>query len=233
MSYRTRPAFIGCILALSISFHFSFLQALADECVLDMRIPSSWNDSKGVEQNWDGFLNNNSCRLPFERYLYALAKKANKTGEIFLNITEQNDCLSTINTTEKDVFSCGIERLTSGKGDCSDYSVTDVINELGDALQNLDEDCKNLGSNSESDKDCNSCLGRWKQMAGSANTSNGLIREEVDICRFSVLVSLTSRRINDMGWIDSIYTCLGNGIPIGNLQNFVMVERSFTCLFPQ
>ncbi|KAI3467511.1 hypothetical protein Pfo_024174 [Paulownia fortunei] len=216
MNHGLPPPFIRYILALSVIFHFSFLQALAEECVLDMRIPSSWNDSKDMEGNWGGFLNNNSCGLPFGRYLYALAMKANKTGDIFLNIKGQKDCLSTLNTTKKDVFNCGIERLTSGTGGCSDYDVTDVVTELGSALQNLDEGCKNLGSNGESDEECNSCLGRWEQMAGSANTSNGLIREEVDICRFSVLVSLTSRRINDVGWIQSIYTCLGNGIPIAD-----------------
>ncbi|PIN13023.1 Serine/threonine protein kinase [Handroanthus impetiginosus] len=35
-----------------------------------------------------------------------------------------------------------------------------------------------------------------------------------DICRFSVLVSLTSWRIDDTGWIESIYTCLGSEVPL-------------------
>ncbi|KAL0334192.1 UNVERIFIED_CONTAM: putative receptor-like protein kinase [Sesamum angustifolium] len=48
-------------------------------------------------------------------------------------------------------------------------------------------------------------------MAGSGNSSNGLIRKEDDVCRFSVLILLTSRRVNEIGWIKSIYTCLGNG----------------------
>ncbi|KAL8534127.1 hypothetical protein ACS0TY_010219 [Phlomoides rotata] len=47
-------------------------------------------------------------------------------------------------------------------------------------------------------------------MVGSSNND-----EAVDICRFSVLVSLTSPRINDLGWMNSIYKCLGNGTPIG------------------
>lgn len=216
MNYQT---FIGFILALAISF--SSLQALADDqCVLDMRVPSSWTDSNVLEGNWGGFLSNNSCALAFERYLYALAKNANTTGQIFLSTTEQKHCLSAMNMTEKDVFSCGIEKLTSGRGGCSDYSVKDVVNEQGTALQNLDEGCNSSGSKGKSDEECNSCLGRWEQIGRSANTSNGSNREEAGICRFSVLVSLTSRGISDMGWIDSIYTCLRNGIPLGKLQSF-------------
>ncbi|KAG8366147.1 hypothetical protein BUALT_Bualt17G0045700 [Buddleja alternifolia] len=185
-------------LAIYFIFHFTFLQALAQKCVLDMNVPSSWNQSNGVEGNWGGFLTNNSCRSPFERYLYSLSKKANKTGEIFLNITEQKYCTS----SDKYVLSCGIERLSSGNGGCSDYSVTNVVNKLGSSLENLDENCKNLGSNSEDDhEECNSCLGRWEKIHD-------------DVCRFSVLVSLTSRRIYDVEWIKSMYTCLGNGIPV-------------------
>ncbi|KAK6160186.1 hypothetical protein DH2020_003567 [Rehmannia glutinosa] len=214
MNYRMPYVLFRYILALSIVFRFIFQQVLADECVLDMEIPSSWNDLRRVGENWGGFLNNNSCELPFERYLYALAKRANKTGEIFLNTTAQKICLSTLNTTKKDDFGCGIERLTSGTGGCSDYSVENVVtDQLRSAFHNLDEDCRNLGSNFESDEECSSCLERWKQMsAGSANTS----REEIDVCRFSVLISLTSQRINETGWIESIYTCLGSGISLAD-----------------
>ncbi|KAL1565646.1 putative serine/threonine-protein kinase PBL23 isoform X1 [Salvia divinorum] len=175
---------------------------LADEkqCVLDMKTPSSWNDSRVVGGNWGGFVNNNTCAQALETYLYALAKNANKTGEIFLNITQQKACLSSTNMTEKGVFTCGIERLISGRGGCSDYSVEDVVNEQATQLQNLNQGCN---------EECSSCLKRWEQMDFS-------IEEEADICRFSVLVSLTSRRASDMEWIDSIYTCLGDGIPLAD-----------------
>lgn len=186
---------IRYILTASITFCFSFLQSLADECSLDMSTPSSWNNSEDAESNWGGFLKKSSCVVPFEQYLYALAKRSNTTsGQIFLNITEQNYCLKTLNT------SCGIERLTSGTGGCSDYSVTDVAIKLGNESQKLDQNCKNQG--------CSSCLETWDRITGEG---------EDDICRFSVLVALTSRRINDTGWIQSIYTCLGNGSPIGKL----------------
>lgn len=167
--------------------------ALADEnqCVVDMKTPSSWNDSRG---NWGGFVNNSTCAQALETYLYASAKNANKTGEIFLNTTQQKACVSSTNM-------CGIERLTSGRGGCSDYSVEDVVNEQATQLQNLDQGCNEA---------CSSCLKRWEQMDFSTE-------EEADICRFSVLVSVISRRLSDMEWIDSIITCLGDGIPLGKL----------------
>ncbi|XP_042065704.1 probable receptor-like protein kinase At5g18500 [Salvia splendens] len=174
-----------------MDLHIMHHAALADEnqCVVDMKTPSSWNDSRG---NWGGFVNNNTCAQALETYLYASAKNANKTGEIFLNITQQKACLSSANI-------CGIERLTSGRGGCSDYSVEDVVNEQATQLQSLDQGCNEA---------CSSCLKRWEQMDFS-------IEEEADICRFSVLVSVISRRLSDMEWIDSIFTCLGDGIPLG------------------
>ncbi|XP_047966042.1 probable serine/threonine-protein kinase PBL28 isoform X2 [Salvia hispanica] len=181
--------------------------ALADEnqCVVDMKTPSSWNDSRGAGGNWGGFVNNNTCAQALETYLYALAKNANKTGEIFLNRTQRKACLSSTNMSEK---TCGIERLISGRGGCSDYSVKDVVNEQAIQLQNLDQGCN---------EGCSSCLKRWEQMDfSSASNSSIEEEEEADICRFSVLVSLTSRRASDMEWIDSIYTCLGDGIPLAD-----------------
>lgn len=192
----------------------------ASTCVLDMEIPSSWNDSSSMEGNWGGFLKNESCARTLERYLYALAKNANETGEIFQNTTDQKVCFNAINITEEDVLSCGIERLSSGRGGCSDYSLKDVVNEEKTQLQSLDEGCKNSESESSSNEECSSCLKRWEEMSIAAHnsTSNGTSREEVDVCRFSILVSLTSRRISDMGWIESIYACLRDGVPLGKLH---------------
>ncbi|KAH6794951.1 hypothetical protein C2S52_005428 [Perilla frutescens var. hirtella] len=79
-----------------------------------------------------------------------------------------------------------------------------MVNEQGIGLQtSLDEGCKNS-------VECNSCLGRWEEVGRSAK------EEEVNVCRFSLLVAVTSRRISGMGWIDSIYSCLGNEIPLGD-----------------
>ncbi|XP_042059761.1 uncharacterized protein LOC121804343 [Salvia splendens] len=187
-----------------MNLHFMHQAALADEnqCVVDMKTPSSWNDSRG---NWGGFVNNNTCAQALETYLYALAKNANKTGEIFLNRTQRKACLSSTNMTEK---TCGIERLISGtKPGKHIYSVKDVVNEQATQLQNLDQGCN---------EGCSSCLKRWEQMDFSSASNSSIEEEEADICRFSVLVSLTSRRASDMEWIDSIYTFLGDGIPLAD-----------------
>ena len=74
-----------------------------------------------------------------------LGKRANQIGQIFLNSTEQIDCLVSMKTIEGDVLNCGVEKLSSGAGRCSGYSVTDVENKLGNRLRTLGEDCKVLG----------------------------------------------------------------------------------------
>lgn len=70
--------------------------------------------------------------------MYSLGQRGNQTRLIFLNTTEQNYCLDTLKSEEKDVFICGIERLTSGLyGGCSAYSMIDVVNKLGSRLKSL------------------------------------------------------------------------------------------------
>ncbi|KAL2559745.1 nodulation receptor kinase-like [Forsythia ovata] len=188
-------------------------QTSANECVLDFNVPSVWNDSNLNAGNWDEFLNDSLCATPFVRYMYSLGRRANQTRLIFLNKTEQKDCMDTLKSEEKNVFSCGIEKLTRGSpGGCSDYSVTDVVNKLGSTLKSLGENCKLLGSDGESSEACGYCLRRWEEMGAlsSNNSSNDTMKIEANICRFAVLISLTSQRMYDVEWLQSIYNCLGN-----------------------
>ncbi|KAK8470776.1 hypothetical protein PHAVU_003G052300 [Phaseolus vulgaris] len=102
-------------------------------------------------------------------------------------------------------FTCyGIEKLTSGTGGCSDYTITDVINQLGDKLRRLEEECMPLSTNGRPNETCTKCLKAWEDTRGpeSANISSYL-------CRFAVLVSLTSTRIFDKESILEVYKCLG------------------------
>ncbi|GKV22859.1 hypothetical protein SLEP1_g32678 [Rubroshorea leprosula] len=99
--------------------------------------------------------------------------------EAYLNLTEQENWL----TLMRNVSGCGIERLTSGPGGCSNYTVSDVVNRLGDGFGNLHKDCKNLGSGSRQDQSCSACLRRWEEIGGSTEV-------EDDVCRFAVLVSV-------------------------------------------
>ncbi|GMP82817.1 hypothetical protein CsSME_00036962 [Camellia sinensis var. sinensis] len=120
-------------------------------------------------------------------------------------------------SVEGDVLNCGIEKLSSGAGGCSDYSVPDVVNNLGNRLTTFDEDCKNLGLDNQSDKPCSTCLRSWEEMGVSSNNSRDPVVVEADICRFAVLVSLTSSRIGNEKWIQAVYKCLGEkSLPIGN-----------------
>ncbi|KAH7510695.1 hypothetical protein FEM48_ZijujUnG0092800 [Ziziphus jujuba var. spinosa] len=153
-------------------------------CVLDTHSTLSRTDSDCVAGNWGGFVEVSSCGEVFDDYLYALAKRANQTERVFLNSTEQN--LLLMKDSEKDVFGCGIEKLTNGAGGCSDYSVNDVLNNLGNTLTKFDEDC-NLFDNGRNS-----------------------MKDEAEVCSFAVLVAITSRRTGYKNRIQALYQCLGD-----------------------
>ncbi|CAK9182476.1 unnamed protein product [Ilex paraguariensis] len=206
------PSFIMFVLLAFFTIMKSvFPQSPATDCILDIQFSSSDNNSNCIAGNWDGFLENNCCGSAFGGYLHALGRRANQTGLIFLNSNEQKDCLSSAKSIDRNVFSCGIEKLTSGSGGCSDYSVMDVVNKLGNRLRSLGEDCKLLDMNTgKFDKGCNACQRRWTEMGVSSNDTNDSMKVEADVCRFALLVSLTSQSINDEKWVQEIYKCLGN-----------------------
>lgn len=200
-----RP-FSSVILVFSFftAIRLAFSQTSVNNCVLDIQSSSSGNNSTCTGGNWDGFINNNCCESSFDGYLHALGQRANQSGKIFLNSTEQKECLNSMKGMDGNVLSCGIEKLNSGEGGCSDYSVSDVANNLGNDLRKLGEDCEVLG---ESNMGCIACFRRWEMMSMLANN---FIKVETDVCRFAVLVSLTSQRIDDEKWIQAVYKCLGD-----------------------
>lgn len=184
-------------------------------CILDIQL-SYTNNSDCVSGNWGGFINK-CCRVGFDDYLYALGRRANLTGVIFLNSTEQMSCLKSIKEFDNMVFGCGIEKLTSGAGGCSDYTATDIVNKLGNRLNKLAENCKDLSSDGRIDQACTACLRSWEEISGSpANEIKPV--NEADVCRFAVLVTLIGNRIDDTRWVQAVFKCLG-GQPLstGNL----------------
>ncbi|CAN4123959.1 unnamed protein product [Withania somnifera] len=210
------PALIVFITIFSISLDFVFSQTTSTfhKCVLDMNISSSSSGEacKTLDSNWDDFLTHPCCGLPFNRYLRALAHWTNQTRLIFLNSTQQSDCLTSMNNSSSDDFSCGIEKLTSGAGGCSDYSDIDVVNKLGSRLKSLRDDCSLMDSEGGLSKGCNQCLRTWRAIASSSK--NDSMKLEDNICRFSMLILLTSQRVSDDSWIDKIFHCLGdNSLP--------------------
>ncbi|CAL1357995.1 unnamed protein product [Linum trigynum] len=167
-------------------------------CILNFPFPSSPNFQLTCGHgNWGGFLNN-CCGSAFPGYLYALGKRANQTdgSSVFLNSSQQTSCLSELSRHELDSLSCGIEKLTAGGGGCSDYSVADVEANLGSELRNLEQGCwfREGGSSS-----CGSCVRIWRGIGGGSGS---------DVCRFAVLVSMTSRRIDDEIGVEKVYSCL-------------------------
>ncbi|KAI8528334.1 hypothetical protein RHMOL_Rhmol12G0141600 [Rhododendron molle] len=214
--YGNSPSSILSILTLLTTLKFVFCQSLlSSTCILDIQNPSSGNDSNYTQGNWGGFLNRNRCGFPFNSYLHGLGYRANQTGDIFLNSTEQIGCLDSMKTRYVNIVNCGIQKLSKGGGGCSDYSVSDVYRKLGTRLRTSDENCKLLGLKNQSDRACSDCLSSWEEMGIWNTSSRDPVVVEADICRFSVLVSMTSRRIGDDKWVHAVYQCLGDqSLPI-------------------
>ncbi|PHU02084.1 putative receptor-like protein kinase [Capsicum chinense] len=61
-------------------------------------------------------------------------------------------------------------------------------------------------------KGCNKCLRTWREIA-----KNDMMKLEDDICRFSMLILLTSQRVSDESWVDKIFHYLGdNSLPLAS-----------------
>ncbi|KAM3203519.1 putative LRR receptor-like serine/threonine-protein kinase [Capsicum annuum] len=210
--FKAPALMIMSIIFFSISLDLVFSRTNSlNKCVLDMNISGEACTTLD-NYTWDGFLNDHPCcGLAFNTYLRALARWTNQTRhDIFLNSTQQSDCLTLMNnnnSSTSDNFRCGIEKLTStGAGGCSDYSEIDVENKLGSRLKSLRDDCRLMDSGGGLAKGCNKCLRTWREIA-----KNDTTKLEDDICRFSMLILLTSQRVSDESWVDKIFHCLGNG----------------------
>ncbi|VVA17681.1 PREDICTED: probable [Prunus dulcis] len=190
--------------------HAAF-QPSASDCSLHFDFPSP--NSTCEEGDWGGFLRKNCCASAFNDYLYALGQRANQTGKIYLNSAEQGSCLASMKDLQKNVFGCGIEKLTSGAGGCSDFSVADVTNRLGDRLKSLEGNCKFQSSDDgKNEQLCGSCVKSWEDIGALPSTSSDpqSIEVETNVCRFAVLVSYTSIKLENKAHLLAVYTCLGS-----------------------
>ncbi|KAK9090459.1 hypothetical protein Sjap_023636 [Stephania japonica] len=206
------------IFALFTNSGTSVSQAVISHCSFNFQSSFYEGRSNCNGGDWDGFMKRNCCEIPFEVYLNSLSKRANQTGTIYVNANEQRSCLSSLQSNQGGVLGCGFEKLISGSGGCSDFSVANVVDKLGGELGRLDRDCKHLGPLGELDQGCDACLKTWGKLAFSINSNKEFAASETDVCRFAVLVSILSRRIADDKWIRAVYRCLGE-------QNSNVVEE--------
>ncbi|KAJ0053307.1 hypothetical protein Pint_02681 [Pistacia integerrima] len=193
MPKRPNLLFVMCIFIMIIAVEKSAVsQSFTIDCSLHFE-PSDSDNTVCEGGDWGGFLQKNCCGSSFQRYLNALGLRANQTGQIFLNSSEQNSCLTSMKAFEADVFSCGIEKLTSGAGGCSDYSVGDVIHHLGHELKSFSEHCNFPSSGEEWNQTCSSCVRSWGAIRGVHSTSSDPVLEnEADTCRINSRFSLCS-----------------------------------------
>ncbi|KAK1438842.1 hypothetical protein QVD17_04654 [Tagetes erecta] len=176
------------------------------QCPLEFKSLTTAQNSTCKEGTWDDFLHDKCCKEPFNIYLDALALRANQTGKIYLNSTEQTSCLNKIKENITDVFDCGIDKLTSGVKGCSDLSVQEVLNKLGNEVIGLSKGCALLahsgGDGDDWNRSCGNCVKSWNEI-------KGIEEADADLCRFAVLTSLTSSITDDFIWVQNIHRCLG------------------------
>ncbi|KAL6013510.1 hypothetical protein ACLOJK_004008 [Asimina triloba] len=60
---------------------------------------------------------------------------------------------------------------------------------------------------------CGFCLRKWDEIGGSFHVSDTVDKADENVCRFAILVTLMSSRINDERWVQAVYTCLGEQDP--------------------
>ncbi|KAL8266373.1 hypothetical protein R6Q59_003717 [Mikania micrantha] len=199
-----------CIIILFLWFHNSIKNSVSQpsstHCPLEFKNHTSKPNSTCEEGTWNHFLRDKCCKEPFNIYLDALASRANRTGKIYLNSTEQTTCLSKIQDNITDVLTCGIDKLTGGVKGCSGYMVQDVLDKLGDDVMTLSTGCGLLdrADGGHWNRSCGNCVKSWNEIRGTEAGDS-----DVDLCRFAVLTSLTSTRIDDLIWVESIHRCLG------------------------
>lgn len=194
------------IFATSIKFSASQTHPAPPNCILNFRKNGSLENNNRKMGDWGGYIKNNCNRGAFKDYLYALGKRANQTGKIFLNETEQKTCLGTENDFSSN---CGIENFRSGNGGCSDFSVKDVNFIMSRERENLRENCEFPSLAGVANGACSTCMRSWKNIRGIYNSgTNVSVENESYMCRFAVLITLTSSQIGDLKRVQNIYTCL-------------------------
>ncbi|CAN6676103.1 unnamed protein product [Malus baccata var. baccata] len=99
-------------------------------CVLDVQDSSAWHGTSCEAENWGGFISN--CCKQLSMITYAPWG----TGQLFLNSTEQTNCLISMKGIKDDVLSCGNDKITSGAGGCSDYTNVDKVGRRDCSIEN-------------------------------------------------------------------------------------------------
>lgn len=225
----TKLTFILFSFLVIFTVEFAVSKPYSGGCSLSFNLSTTLFGSNCEGGDWGGFLQKSCCGAAFDEYLYALGQRANRTGKVFLNSTEQSSCLVSLAKFHGNISGCGIEKLVSGIGGCSDFSVADVTNKFGDKLRSLNEKCELPSSVGTWEKACDSCAEAWEDIKGIRATSSKI---EIDICRFAVMVSFTSSRIDDTRYFSFFSRCLGEQIIKSGMFPSEKFSHSFYLIQP-
>lgn len=130
----------------------------------------------------------------------------------------------------KDVLECGMEKLTSGAGGCSNYAIKDVRTSLGNSLKRLKESCRLLNSEDENNQTYNLCVKMWEEVGKSLENGIEPGSVQVDLCQFAFLVTLMSNKIGDTRWANRIDDYLGyeQNLPSSNVKGPFVWHKLFS-----
>ncbi|CAI0386388.1 unnamed protein product [Linum tenue] len=219
MKLRHRRSFFASTVLLAIVFlhisdnpdSVSAQESDGSSCILDIQPPADDTSCDGDRRrqagNWGGFIDggDDCCTPAFDDYLFGLARWASQSGQVFLNSTDQSRCLTGT--------SCGFDKLTRGASGCSSFTVADVAYKLKPQLESLDQGCN--FTEDASSQHCSRCSAKWEEIRASLDHGSS---SETELCRFAVLVTLTSNWAGSRDQVQPLYGCLSQEILIVSLS---------------
>ncbi|CAI0386035.1 unnamed protein product [Linum tenue] len=219
MKLRHRRSFFASTVLLAIVFlhisdnpdSVSAQESDGSSCILDIQPPADDTSCDGDRRrqagNWGGFIDggDDCCTPAFDDYLFGLARWASQSGQVFLNSADQSRCLTGT--------SCGFDKLTRGASGCSSFTVADVAYKLKPQLESLDQGCN--FTEDASSQHCSRCSAKWEEIRASLDHGSS---SETELCRFAVLVTLTSNWAGSRDQVQPLYGCLSQEILIVSLS---------------
>ncbi|KAH9304121.1 hypothetical protein KI387_008525, partial [Taxus chinensis] len=171
-------------------------------------------DCNEEASNQVGLSTRGCCTSAFNRVSYALAARTAVTANrsyIFLNPTEESLCREVFYVKHPTIkeLDCGLEELMSSNDACSNFTVENVIEKLGQYFLSLKNECNNL-TGEQPTRACSNCLRKYRMatvnlLAENVNRSESSANK----CGMALQITLTSMMINDTEWIDAFHKCLG------------------------
>ncbi|XP_061951915.1 probable serine/threonine-protein kinase PBL8 [Populus nigra] len=179
------------------------------------------------------------CHSALQSLFQAMAIRANKSGSIFLELNEAQDCTKTFQNLHNrtNLSTCELQDFISSSKTpnlCS-KDVDSLINLLGvERFGALQSNCNNLSTSNYNDDACYSSVMSFRSslqaLKQSGDSPNG------EYCGEALLLSLSSTATDSANSIPRIFSCLwgeiGNLLESKKLLSAIIVAAIFVLLAP-